>query len=136
MSPILLPALVLCLIAPLNAVISATANAMNAGFRWGLGNRMAAADLPGWAIRLSRAHANLIETLPSFVGVVVIAALTHAEGETAVVAAWAFVGLRLAFAVIYTAGITALGIRTLVWFASLGALGVIAWPMVSAIFRI
>lgn len=134
MPPILLPALVLSLFAPVNAVISATANAMNAGFAWGLGNRTTPANLPDWAIRLSRAHANLIENLPSFLGVVMVAFLAHAGSALAVTAAWAFVGLRLAFVLIYTAGITVLRIRTLVWFVSLGMLVVIAWPMLMSAF--
>ena len=129
MHPILIPALLLSLLAPANAVISATANGFSAGLAWGLGNRMEPAVLPPWAIRLQRSHANLMENLPSFLGVTLVAALNGTESHLAVCAAWAFVMLRVAFAVTYTVGITVLRIRTLVYFASLGALIVIALPM-------
>jgi uncharacterized MAPEG superfamily protein len=133
MSQTLFAALILCLIGPINAVIAATVNARYAGLAWGLGNRGTEPDLPGWARRLSRSHANLLENLPSFLGVVLIGYLLHVDDQVSILAAWGFVACRMAFAVVYTAGITVLAVRTLLYFGSLGCLGIMAWRIVESI---
>ena len=126
----LLALLLICLLAPIQAVTSATLSACIAGFSWGLGNRVTEPVFPHWVVRLKRSHANLLENLPSFIGVVLIAHLVGAHDDYTVYAAWAFVVLRVAFAVIYTLGITFLSLRTLAYFCSLGAIAVIAWRAV------
>ena len=119
--------LVICLLAPIQAVTSGTVNACVAGFSWGLGNRVTEPVFPPWVMRFKRSHANLLENLPTFIGVVLVAHLVGAHDGYTVCAAWAFVGLRVASAVIYTLGITFLYVRTLAYFCSLGAMAVIAW---------
>ena len=120
-------AILLCLFAPLHAVISATTNALIVGFDWGLGNRFVDPQLPHWAVRMKRAHANLIENLPSFLGIVIIAHLLNVHDNITIMATWGFVIARVVYAFVYTFGITILFPRTLLYFASLGALGAIAW---------
>jgi len=120
-------ALLICLFAPLQAVVSATFNASIAGFGWGLGNRVVEPQLPHWAVRLKRSHANLIENLPTFLGVVLIAHVLNVHDQMTVFAAWGFVVTRLTFAVVYTVGITFLYLRTLMYFASLLAVATIVW---------
>jgi uncharacterized MAPEG superfamily protein len=115
----------------LEAVTSGTLNALLAGFGWGLGNRDSEPQLPPWALRLKRAHANLLENLPSFLGVVLIAHVLQVHDQATVLAAWGFVAARLAFAVVYTLGLTFLYLRTLLYFASLCAIGVIAWRILA-----
>lgn len=122
----LMAALVICLLAPLNAIISATANGFIMGFGWGLGNREQSPTLPHWATRLARSHANLMENLPSFVGVVLIAHVLQVNDQYTELSAWGFVIARILFTVTYTLGITLGFVRTLLYFASLAFLTTIA----------
>ncbi len=122
----LMAALLLCLFAPLNALASATANGFIMGFDWGLGNREKSPDLPHWAIRLARSHSNLIENLPSFLGVVLIAHVLNVHDQYTAYSAWGFVVSRVLFAMVYTFGITFIYLRTLLYFVSLSFLAVIA----------
>ena len=129
----LLAALLMCLLAPLNAIVAATANAMAAGFAWGLGNRHAQPDLPYWAIRLGRTHANLLESLPSFVGIVLIAQVLAVHDQVTVFAAWLFLASRVLFAFVYALGITFLYLRTMLFFTSVIAMGAIAWRVLETL---
>jgi len=129
----LLAALRMCLFAPLNAIVAATANAMAAGFEWGLGNRHVPPDLPHWAIRLGRTHANLLESLPSFVGIVLIAQVLAVHDEVTVLAAWSFLAARVLFAFVYALGITFLYLRTALFFTSVFAMAAIAWRVFAAL---
>lgn len=133
MTPELLAALLMCLFAPVHGLVSATAVALIAGIQWGLGNRHSEPVLPDWAVRFKRSHANLIENLPSFLGVVLIAHLLHINGPVTALSAWIFVGARLLYVAVYTAGITFLALRTVLYYVSLGAMGTIAWKVLSAI---
>ena len=125
-TPELLAALTLCLLAPVNAIASATVNGLIMGLDWGLGNRALDAKLPDWAVRLQRSHRNLIENLPSFVGVVLIAHLISANDAVTSICAWLFVAARIAFAIVYTFGITHWALRTLLYYLSLGTMVAIA----------
>ena len=121
----LLALLTLCILAPVQALLSATANAWVAGLPWGLGNRMTEPVFPDWAVRLKRAHLNLLENIGVFIGVVLIAHVLHVHDVFTVAAAWFFVLARVLFAGVYTLGITFLYVRTLIFFSSLAAIGVI-----------
>lgn len=123
--------LFLCLFAPAQAIVSATLIGNIAGFAWGLGNRHSEPVLPDWAVRLKRSHANLMENLPSFVGLVLIAHVLHGHDATIAEAAWTFVVARVVFAVLYTAGVTFLYARTMIFFVSIGALVTMAWRMIA-----
>ena len=73
-------------------------------------------EYQGVAGRLDRAHRNLMETLPLFIGAVL---LSHAAGRDGGLAAWGtslyFWG-RLVYVPLYAAGIPY--VRTLVWLAA------------------
>ena len=127
----LLVALCLCALAPIHAMLSATATANYAGFSWGLGNRSTDPEVPQWVVRFQRSHANLMENLPSFFGVIVTAHLLGIHTELTVFSAWFFLAARITFTVIYTAGITFLYLRTILWFSSVGALLSIIWEIIS-----
>jgi uncharacterized MAPEG superfamily protein len=133
MSQELLAALLMCLLAPLHAIVAATANAMIAGFKWGLGNRHTRPDLPHWAVRLSRAHANLLENLPSFVGIVLIGQVAAVHDQVTVSAAWLFLASRVLFVFVYAFGITFLYLRTVLFFTSVIAMGAIAWRVFASV---
>lgn len=84
------------------------------------GNREELPPLTGWAGRARRAHANMLENLVVFAIVVLVA---HAAGKsnatTALGAALFFWG-RLAYALIYVAGVPWL--RTAVWAVALAGI--------------
>ena len=73
-------------------------------------------DLPrctGWAGRAQRAHANLLESLVVFAIVVLVAHAAGRANETTALGAMLFFWGRVAYAIVYIAGIPWL--RTLVW---------------------
>lgn len=122
--------LFMCVFTPLLALTSATVNACIGGFAWGLGNRITEPEFPHWAVRLKRSHANLLENVGIFIGVVLIAQVLNVHDEYTVMAAWAFVIARVLYSVVYTLGVTFLCPRTLLYFGSLGALGTIVWRII------
>lgn len=84
------------------------------GMQWGLGNREAPLKVPEWAARAQRAQANLVENLPSFAILVLVAQVAgKANGWTAF-GAEMFFWARVAHVIVYTAGLV--GVRTAVFF--------------------
>ena len=89
------------------------------GLEWGLSNRDRAMQFAPWVDRAKRAHNNLLENLPSFAILVLVAHVTgHLNFWTALGAGLFFLA-RVLYAAIYIAGLT--GIRTVVFF--IGTLG-------------
>ena len=82
-------------------------------------------EQPLWAERAQRAHLNLVETLPAFIGVVWAATALGGAAAAGVVATWSavFFWARVAHAVVYTAGVPFL--RTPVYLVSWAAILVI-----------
>lgn len=100
------------------------------GMEWGLGNREAPPPRePGWVGRAERAHRNLLENLPLFIIVVLVAHVTGAADEITGLACIVFLVARIAHAGFYVGGITL--VRTLVFYIALGAELVIAWRIVA-----
>jgi len=81
------------------------------------GNREGLAPLAGWAGRAQRAHRNMLENLVLFAALVLICAITNKTNATTLLGAQLFFWARLAYAVIYVAGIPYL--RTAAWLASI-----------------
>lgn len=78
-----------------------------------MGNREDMPDLKGFAGRASRAHLNMMENLPLFIALVLVAQIA---GRTNAMTHWGvllFFWGRVAHAIIYLAGIP--GLRTLAW---------------------
>ena len=73
-------------------------------------------EQPLWASRSQRAHLNLVETLPPFIGVVLAAAFTGADVASVTLWATVFFYARVAHAVVYVVGVPYL--RTPVYLAS------------------
>ena len=95
-------------------------------------------DVRGWQSRqtglphrATAAHLNSFEAFPLFAAAVLAALLTGADAERTMWLALAFVGLRLAYGVIYLLDIAAL--RSIVWFAGLGCVVAIFLGALSAI---
>jgi uncharacterized MAPEG superfamily protein len=80
------------------------------------GNREGLGEFSGWAGRARRAHQNMIENLPLFIALVLIAGAAQVSNATTLLGAQLFFWGRLAHAVIYVAGVPWL--RTLAWAVS------------------
>jgi uncharacterized MAPEG superfamily protein len=79
--------------------------------------------LTGWAMRATRAHLNMLESLIIFAVFVLVAQVTGRLNATTALGAELFFWARLAYAIVYVMGIPWL--RTLVWGVSLAGLLVI-----------
>ncbi len=87
------------------------------GFAAAAGNRDADLALPAWAGRARRAHRNLLENLPIFAVLVLVAHVAGKSNEATAFGATLFFWSRVAHAAIYIAGIPHL--RTLAFAVSI-----------------
>ena len=62
-------------------------------------------DLPDWVVRANRAHINLVENLPAFAALVLVAHVAGQANGTTALAAAVFFWARVAHAVVFFAGI-------------------------------
>lgn len=76
------------------------------------------AQQTGWRQRAHWAHLNTLEAFPLFAAAVIIAHQLHAPQPALDRLAMAFIGLRLAYGLVYIADIAWL--RSLLWFAAIG----------------
>lgn len=109
----LLWALALTFVQMLVAVSGAT---LQVGLPALAGNREGLAPCTGWAGRAQRAHHNMLESLVLFAALVLIAVAANKTNSTTLLGAQIFVWARVAYALVYIAGIP--WARTLVWLAS------------------
>ena len=84
------------------------------------GNREGLAEMTGWPGRARRAHLNMLESLVIFAVVVLVAHVAGRANETTALGATLFFWGRVAFALVYLAGIPWL--RTLVWLVSVAGI--------------
>lgn len=84
------------------------------------GNRENLPAPTGWAGRAQRAHRNMLENLPLFIALVLAVVVTNSSNATTVLGAQLFFWARLAYAIIYLAGIP--GLRTAAWAVSVAGL--------------
>lgn len=77
------------------------------------GNRERMPALTGWALRATRAHLNMLESIVVFAIFVLVAQATGQLNETTALGANLFFWGRLAYAFVYVIGVPWL--RTLVW---------------------
>ena len=75
------------------------------GLFFAAGNRDEPYELPVWAERAGRAHRNLLENLPIFAALVLVAHAAGASNESTAFGATLFFWSRVAHAIIYIAGI-------------------------------
>jgi len=69
------------------------------------GNREDMPELSGWARRAQRAHLNMLENLPLFIALVLVAELTKRTGGLSALGAELFFWSRLAQGIIHVLGI-------------------------------
>lgn len=91
-----------------------------ANFAFGLptlaGNREGLGEMPGIGGRAKRAHLNMLENIALFAPLVLVAAVAGKANATTAMGAMIFFWARLAYAIIYVAGIPWL--RTVSWVVS------------------
>ena len=104
--------------------------ALQVGLPTLVGNREGLLPCTGWAGRAARAHHNMLESLVLFAALVLVAVSAGKTSDTTAFAAQLFVWTRLAYAVIYAAGIPWL--RTALWLASVWAMILIFWAVLQA----
>jgi uncharacterized MAPEG superfamily protein len=88
------------------------------------GNREGLGELPGMGGRAKRAHFNMLENIGLFAALVLIAAVAGKANATTAMGAMIFFWARLAYAIIYVAGIPWL--RTVAWTVSVVGMIMIA----------
>ena len=84
------------------------------------GNREDLPAITGWAGRARRAHANMLENLVVFAIVVLVAHVAGKANATTALGAALFFWARLAYAIIYVAGVPWL--RTAAWAVSIAGI--------------
>lgn len=109
-------------------VAAMTADMQN-GLAWGFGNREETPEVKGWGGRAHRAYKNMGESLLPFACLVLIAHSLGRTGELSMLGAEIFLLSRIAFAVLYIAGIKYL--RTLAYFGGLAGMVLIIVQLLS-----
>jgi len=126
------PELTLVVWAVLLTVAQAVVAAQGAMFQVGLGtlagNREGMPEIKGWAGRAARAHRNMLENLVLFVALVLVAVAAGKTNATTLLGAQIFLWARVAYALVYVAGIAWL--RTGVWVVSVVGLAMIFLQLV------
>ena len=105
---------ILCLV---QAVIPVLGGLQAVGLPRLAGNRETMPELDGWAGRAQRAHRNMLESLVLLAILVLVAHIARKANGTTATGAALFFWARLAYAVVYTAGIP--WVRTGVWALSI-----------------
>jgi uncharacterized MAPEG superfamily protein len=105
------------------AVIAVLGAMMQVGLPALAGNRERLPEIMGWAGRAARAHRNMLESLVLFAALVLVAVAAGRTNATTLLGAQIFIYARLAYAVVYVAGIPWL--RTGVWAVSVVGLAMI-----------
>jgi uncharacterized MAPEG superfamily protein len=88
-----------------------------------VGNREGMPEITGWGGRASRAHYNMLENLVLFASLVLVAVVAGKTNDMTLLGAQLFFWARLAYALIYVAGI--IWLRTAAWAVSMAGLIVI-----------
>ncbi|HEX4797780.1 MAG TPA: MAPEG family protein [Burkholderiales bacterium] len=97
-------------------LVAAQGAFMQVGLMRLVGNREGMPEITGWGGRASRAHWNMLENLVLFAALVLVAVAVGKANDMTLLGAQIFFWARLAYAVIYIAGI--IWVRTLVWLVS------------------
>ena len=104
----------------LQIAIGAVAADIQNGIPWGIGNREVTPAAQGWGGRANRAYVNMAESLLPFACLVLIAHSLGRTGDWSALGAEVFLVSRLAYAVLYIAGIKVL--RSLAYFGGIAGM--------------
>jgi uncharacterized MAPEG superfamily protein len=105
------------------AIVAVQGAFMQVGLPMLAGNREGLPEIKGWGGRAARAHRNMLENLVLFAVLVLAAVLAGKTNDTTLMGAQIFLWARVAYAVVYVAGIPWL--RTGVWAVSIVGLAMI-----------
>ena len=111
------------------ALLGGLAVVLHRGLRYALGNRDQPAPLPPWGERAIRAHRNMLENLPPFAALVLVAQVAGVSNEATALGAVLFFWGRVAHAVIYIAGVPY--VRTVAFIVALSGMFDIARELLS-----
>jgi uncharacterized MAPEG superfamily protein len=118
-----------CLVAFAQMLLAVLGAMMQVGLPPLAGNREGLPEITGWAGRARRAHHNMLESLVLFAALVLVAqAMGKGANPNVLLGAQLFLWGRLAYAVVYLAGIPWL--RTAVWLVSVAGLALVFWGVV------
>ena len=100
------------------------------GIKWNTGARdESMPPLSPMAGRLERAQANLFETLPLFMGFVLVGHLAGIHTAGTALGAQIYFWARVAYVPLYAFGVKQ--VRSLVWLVGLAGLVMVAWPVLT-----
>ena len=105
------------------AVVAVQGAMMQVGLPTLAGNREGMPEIKGWGGRAARAHRNMLENLVLFAALVLVAVVADKTNGTTLLGAQIFLYARIAYALVYIAGIPWL--RTGVWAVSVVGLAMI-----------
>jgi uncharacterized MAPEG superfamily protein len=97
-------------------LVAAQGAFMQVGLMKLVGNRENWPEIAGWGGRAGRAHLNMLENIALFAPLVLVAVAAGKTNDMTLLGAQIFLWSRVAYAVIFVAGI--IWLRTLVWFVS------------------
>lgn len=123
----LLLSTILCFV---QMLVAATGANQAVGLPTLAGNREGLPEIKGWAGRAKRAHLNMVENLVLFAALVLIAVAAGKANAMTAMGAMIFFWARVAYAVIYVAGIAWL--RTAAWFVAVIGMALIAIELLKA----
>jgi len=105
------------------AVVAVLGAMLQVGLPALAGNREGTPEIKGWGGRAARAHRNMLESLVLFAALVLVAVAAGRTNAMTLLGAQVFVYARIAYALVYIAGIPWL--RTGVWAVSVAGLAMI-----------
>ncbi len=105
------------------AIVAGMAANGQAGVATMAGNRERLPEILGWPGRAARAHRNMLENLPLFAALVLIAHIAGRTDATSILGEHIFVWSRLVYVVVYTVGVPWL--RSAVFAVSVVGMGLV-----------
>lgn len=108
-----------------HALVQATFSDLSKGLGWALGPQDEQRDQNAVAARIQRALRNYLETLPAFIALAVVLAISERATDMSATGAAIWFWARLAYIPAYASGIPL--VRSVAWFISLGGLAMMAW---------
>ena len=127
---LLLWAVVLTLV---HAVVAVQGALMQVGLPMLAGNRDGLPEIKGWGGRAARAHRNMLENLVLFAALVLVAVVAGKTNAMTLLGAQIFLYARIAYALVYIAGVPWL--RTGVWAVSVAGLALIFLQLIGSELR-
>ena len=105
------------------AIVAGMGANRQAGLATMAGNRERLPEILGWPGRAARAHRNMLENLPLFAALVLIAHVAGRTNATSILGEHIFVWSRLIYVVVYTVGVPWL--RSAVFAVSVVGMGLV-----------